>query len=102
MRRLKPFVLLVFLATFALAGSTAVRPECNKSMAGKLWPPTALKDKETFRQLSQSGELQVCARTTWHYRWQSLTVNARDLHKKGEAGPTSTLARKDDRTPSHP
>lgn len=76
---LKLAVLLTLACATCFAASDADRPVCNKKNAGELWPPEAGTDRAAFWRLSQSGELEVCSRAPWHYRWQSLTVNVRNL-----------------------
>jgi hypothetical protein len=76
---LKLAILLMFGSAMCFAQSISDLPVCNKKNVGELWPPEALADRVAFRRLSQSGELEVCSRVSWHYRWKSLTVNVRDL-----------------------
>ncbi len=76
---LKLAALLTFSYATCLAASGPDRPVCNKKTAGELWPPEAKTNRAAFWRLSQSGELEVCSRAPWHYRWESLTVNVHDL-----------------------
>jgi hypothetical protein len=76
---LKLAIVLIFGCALSFAASDSDRPVCNKKNVGELWPPEAKTDRVAFWRFSQSGELEVCSRGTWHYRWQGLTVNVRDL-----------------------
>lgn len=63
------------------------RPPCNKSMAGKMWPDAANRDHKALIKLAHCGELQMCSRDIWHYRWESLTVRLDQLRGSHFAKP---------------
>ncbi|MFZ0592242.1 MAG: hypothetical protein WAM39_17395 [Bryobacteraceae bacterium] len=90
---MKLAALLTFSYATCLAASGSDRPVCNKMTAGELWPPQAKTHRAAFWRLSQSGELEVCSRAPWHYRWESLTVNVHYLaarqRTQGDAGEGS-------------
>jgi VCBS repeat-containing protein len=68
-------VLLVVFA-FAVLGSAAdqSRPVCNAQTFGKMWPDSANHSKAQLSKLARCGELAICTRGVWRYRWESLTV----------------------------
>jgi len=72
----------VFLVA-AFAGLSAAeepsRPACNKKNAGQLWPDAANTDHAVRSRAARCGELQMCSRDAWHYRWQPLTVRIDQL-----------------------
>jgi len=76
---------LKWMAVCILLGATAAiaadpsRPACNKSNAGKLWPEAANHDHKALTKLAHCGELQMCIRDVWHYKWDSLTVRVDQL-----------------------
>jgi hypothetical protein len=57
------------------------KPACTRQIAGRFWPEEANSDPAVARQLSRQGELEICTRTTWSYRWVSPTVDARQFRK---------------------
>jgi hypothetical protein len=67
------------------------QPECTKEIQGRFWPEAANSDRELARKLYQNGELQLCSLTPpkytiyWKYKWQFVSVNARDLGKPKHA-----------------
>jgi hypothetical protein len=76
------FVLLVF-AGVSLAEEPS-RPACNKKNAGQMWPDAANTDHTVRSRAARCGELQMCSRDAWHYRWEPLTVRLDQL--RGGAG----------------
>jgi hypothetical protein len=57
------------------------KPECSRQMAGRFWPEGANSNPAMARQLSRRGDLEVCTRTTWSYRWASPTIDINQLRK---------------------
>jgi hypothetical protein len=76
-RALRPLILLVALACFA-----GDRPACNAKMFGETWPPAANSDSRLLNELARRGELQICTRGAWRYRWTSPTVHINQLLKR--------------------
>jgi hypothetical protein len=68
-------------------GDAPQPPECTKEIQGKLWPEEANTDRALAHRLFQSGELQMCSLVQgkytiyWKYRWQYVSLNARDPEK---------------------
>jgi hypothetical protein len=77
------FLLLATFAGLSRAEEPA-RPACNKKNAGQLWPDAANSDHSVRARAARCGELQICSRDEWHYRWQALTVRIDQL--RGGAG----------------
>jgi hypothetical protein len=75
-----------YVATIFLLGTICAaeeqKPACNASNHGRFWPQQANTSAETAQKLSRRGELEMCSLVVWKYRWQKLTVNARDLARK--------------------
>ena len=71
-------ILLAAFAALSFAADPA-RPACNKKTAGKYWPEAANHDHKAFSKLAKCGELQMCIRDIWHYKWDLLTVRLDQL-----------------------
>lgn len=62
-------------------------PACTKEIQGRFWPAEANSNHELARKLYQSGELRMCSLVQskytiyWKFKWQQVSVNARDLAK---------------------
>lgn len=80
---MKRTILCVLLAAGGLAkdAETFARPMCSAAIRGRYWPESANSDARAARKLAQCGELDVCTRTVWRYKWESVTVNVRQLGK---------------------
>jgi hypothetical protein len=66
------------------------RSACTRETQGRFWPEQANTDRKLARELTRSGELQICSRGFFRYNWEPLTVNYQTLlHKKQarEAAP---------------
>ena len=82
-----------YLATLILFGAicfagVARKPVCNARNQGQFWPQEANFSHDAARQLYQRGELEMCSLVVWKYRWEHLSVNARDL-ARGKHASTS-------------
>ena len=44
-----------------------------------MWPEAANSDRHALQRAARSGKLEVCAATTWRYRWQPMTVTVTQL-----------------------
>src|SRR5205809_7399114 len=73
--------LLVVVFASAVLGSAAdpSRPACNAQTFGKMWPDSANHSKAQLSKLARCGELAICTRGVWRYRWESLTVRLDQL-----------------------
>jgi predicted membrane-bound mannosyltransferase len=71
--------LLQVLLMFAAAGPA--KPVCNAASVGRMWPDAANDNPRMVMKLSRCGELQVCTRGAWHYRWKSPTVTIDQLRE---------------------
>lgn len=63
------------------------RPVCNSKTQGRLWPEAANTDRRLISHLVRCGELQICVRGTWHYRWESASVRLDQLGRPGKSKP---------------
>jgi hypothetical protein len=59
-------------------------PACSAKRRGTFWPDQANQDRNLLMKLARSGELRLCTRGTWRYRWESPTVHVGQLAKSGE------------------
>jgi hypothetical protein len=62
------------------------KPACNAETAGRWWPEGANQDPALRKKMARCGELQICARGHWRYRWEPLTVRLDQL-RGGESLP---------------
>jgi hypothetical protein len=74
----------IFLSIFLLAGESIpvtnpIKPKCDAKTAGELWPAEANKDRMLSAKLARCGELQICVRGHYKYRWESPTVRVDQL-----------------------
>ena len=74
-------MLLCAMLTF---GDSA-KPVCNSQSLGTFWPESANSDRRNLYALSHTGELELCTRGFYKYRWQSLTVSYQELLKAAKA-----------------
>jgi len=82
--------LLICAALLACVGvALAEQPRCNKDELGKFWPEEANKNPVLAMQLARNGDLQVCSRSGWHYRWMQPAVRVDQLRSKKWKDPPS-------------
>jgi hypothetical protein len=74
------------LIASACLASDDPKPACNAATAGQLWPEAANHDSNLRKKFSRCGELELCARTKRHYRWELITVRIDQL-RGGSALP---------------
>jgi hypothetical protein len=64
----------------------ASKPVCNAANKGNLWPDAANSSPDAGLALFERGELERCtlvhATFGMKYKWQRLSVNARELAKE--------------------
>jgi hypothetical protein len=58
-------------------------PNCSAKPRGQFWPPEANQDRGLLLKLARLGELHMCTRGAWRYRWESPTVHVSQLAKGG-------------------
>jgi len=75
---LKTWLLLAAVSTLCLAAD-ASRPVCNAQNYGRMWPDAANHNPKMLTKLSQCGDLQICTRPGFRYRWEALTVRVDQL-----------------------
>jgi hypothetical protein len=78
-----PKILLILpVFTFLAFADDAVRPVCTAKNLGLLWPEQANKDPKLMGTLARCGELSICTRRTWRYRWDSAVVTLDQLRHR--------------------
>jgi hypothetical protein len=77
--RVAAFALALCLAIPACFGQDPAKPRCTGKIRGTLWPEAANTDHKALQRAARSGKLEVCAATTWRYRWQPMTVTVTQL-----------------------
>jgi hypothetical protein len=74
------WIAIVALGTLPVAVAAQVedegKPRCTAKTRGQMWPREANTDPLALQSAARSGKLEVCAPTTWRYRWQFMTVRA--------------------------
>ena len=73
------------LSVVALAGSSADDEppvKCNKRNSGAYWPEAANTDYTVRHRAERCGTLRYCARTTFGWHWQALTVSVQSMMEK--------------------
>ena len=88
----KTLLLLVLLAA-ASAADDPKKPACNSANGGRFWPDAANTDPALARRMARCGNLEICTFTGWRYKWQSATVNVRQLAKASPAPGCEVAAR---------
>jgi len=56
-------------------------PSCSAKLRGTYWPEDANHDPNLLMKLARKGELRMCTRGTWRYRWESPTVHVSQFAK---------------------
>jgi hypothetical protein len=77
--RIQAVTLLVVSASVLCLASDDAKTTCDATTAGLLWPEAANHDFKLRKKFSRCGELEVCTRGRWHFRWQSVTVRLDQL-----------------------
>jgi hypothetical protein len=77
--RIQAITLLVVSASVLSFAADDTKPVCDASTGGLLWPEAANHDFKLRKKFSRCGELEVCTRGRWHFRWQSVTVRLDQL-----------------------
>ena len=79
----KRIILCVLVAASGLAEQPRLpkKPACNAAARGRFWPEVADSDPKLARKLSRCGSLEICTMSGWHYKWQLVMVNVRQLGK---------------------
>jgi hypothetical protein len=67
------------------------RPACSSENHGRMWPEAANHDPKLLARLVRCGDLLICVRGPWHYRWEAPTVRVDQLasHAKSKASKPS-------------
>ena len=75
--------LMFLFGVMSVAAEQTPKPACNARNQGQFWPEEANSDHAAARLLYQRGELQMCSLVVWKYRWEHVSVNARNVAKEG-------------------
>ncbi|MBM3745160.1 MAG: hypothetical protein FJW34_05130 [Acidobacteria bacterium] len=73
--------LALLLAATGFLLSAEQRPACNSLTLGQLWPSVAEQDARAAHRLARCGQLLICTRGSWRYRWRPLAVRVDQLQK---------------------
>lgn len=77
------YCFLLLIVPVALAQEVE-KPKCSADTLGQLWPAGANHDSALFAKHSRCGELEMCVRRVWRYRWEMLSVRLDQLAKSGQ------------------
>jgi hypothetical protein len=86
---------VVICGTVSIVTAVAGQPErlaCNSETIGQLWPSQANGNNRLTRKLFNCGELQVCTRGRWKYRWSPLSVRVDQLSGGSKVAPPACTA----------
>jgi len=73
--------LALALASTGLLLQAEQRPACNARTLGQFWPSVAEQDARAAHRLARCGQLLICTRGSWRYRWRPLAVRVDQLQK---------------------
>jgi len=62
-----------------MAAETAARPACSAVTRGQFWPEAANNDGVAALRAAREGELAICTREGWRYRWSKVAVHWKSL-----------------------
>jgi hypothetical protein len=79
---MKHLALLVLFGVVCPAADRTPKPACNAKNQGQFWPEEANSDHSAARLHYQRGDLEMCTLAVWKYKWQHISVNARDVAKE--------------------
>jgi hypothetical protein len=68
----------------AAASPNAIEPErpaCSSALEGQFWPLRANSDRKLASRLAHCGQLDICSRGTFKFRWRPLTVRVDQLSR---------------------
>jgi hypothetical protein len=82
--------IIVVLLAASFCAAESKRPACNAASRGLLWSESARSSPAHGQNLSSFGDLEICAQSTFKYKWRRLTVSLAHLRKgrAKTAGPT--------------
>jgi hypothetical protein len=75
---------LGFLGLLLLQKPIDERPACNADTVGLMWPNEANLDPQALYRLSRAGELWLCTKHPWRYKWEKPSVSVAQLKKERE------------------
>jgi hypothetical protein len=75
------FFSILLLAAESAPSTILPRPPCTAANAGDFWPDQANKDHKLAAKLARCGELQICSRGFFRFRWDFPTVRVDQLSK---------------------
>jgi hypothetical protein len=80
---MKYAALIVLFGVLCSAAEQTPKPACDARNQGQFWPAEANSDHAAARLLYQRGELEMCSLVVWKYKWEHISVNARNAAKEG-------------------
>jgi hypothetical protein len=72
--RFTAFALILAAPIIPLLADGDSKPACRAETRGMMWPDAANRDPRVLKKTAHCGELEICMRGHWRYRWESLTV----------------------------
>lgn len=79
--------IMIYVLLLPAAAQGAVEPErpaCSSALEGQFWPLQANSDRKLASKLARCGQLDMCSRGMFRYRWRSMTVRVDQLSRKAE------------------
>jgi hypothetical protein len=75
---------LVLLSMFLMQDPPEERPVCDADTVGLMWPNEANLNPQALHKYARSGELWLCSKQPWRYRWERPSVSVSQLKKERE------------------
>jgi hypothetical protein len=72
------------LSIFLLQEPVEERPVCDADTVGLMWPNEANLNPQALQKLAKSGELWLCTKHPWRYKWEKPAVHFAQLKKERE------------------
>ena len=75
---------LVVLSVFLAQAPVEVRPACDADTVGLMWPNEANLSAAALHRLARNGELWICSKAPWRYKWERPSISVSQLKKERE------------------
>jgi len=66
----------------AMAAFGQEKPVCGENNRGQFWPSEANSDRVVLKQALNCGELRICSKGLWKYRWETVGATYWQLAKQ--------------------
>lgn len=73
---------LGLLSIFLLQEPTEERPACDADTVGLMWPNEANLNPQALHKLARTGDLWLCTKHPWRYKWDRPSVSVSQLKKE--------------------